>query len=432
VTARFVVALAAALTALSMGAAAQRAGAFGASRDHPAIAYSDGPVATAVTELVENIRRGKAQLTFDPVSGYLRSILDSLGVPIESQVLVYSETSFQAHKINRQNPRAVFFNDRVAVGWVRGGDVLEIAAQDPRQGTIFYQLPQRAARVEITRNDKCLACHLSWDTLAVPGPLVLSVLPRKSDDEYANGGSTNHASPISERWGGWFVTGIQVPARQMGNLELLQPSMPAAGPKPVPAPRSVDGLFELGGYPTPHSDVVALMVLEHQAHATNLITRAGWEYRVAATGDGAPLPAKPKLGAEQVSAGWPARVVEAVDELVDYLLFVDESPLPAPIRGSSGFAEKFAALGPRDQKGRSLRDLQLDTRLMRYPCSYMIYSPAFEGLPLPVKAAVFARISAVISGRDDRPKFARLTPADRAAMAEILRSTTPVSVRHFL
>jgi hypothetical protein len=412
----FVLSLVAALTAMSIGAAAQRAGAFGASRDHPAIAYSDGPVTTVVTELVEKIAQGRVQLAFDPSSGYLQSVLDALAVPIESQVLVYSETSFQARKINRQNPRAVFFNDRVAVGWVRGGDILEIAAQDPKQGTIFYQIPQREGAAEITRNDKCLACHLSWDTLAVPGPLVLSVLPRKTEDEYANGGLVNHMSPLAERWGGWFVTGMQVPALQMGNLDLLQPAMPASGPEPVPSRRSVEGLFDLGGYPTPFSDVVALMVLEHQAHATNLITRAGWEYRVAAT-DGRTLP---------------ARVVEAVDELVDYLLFVDEAPLATPVRGSAGFAEMFAALGPRDENGRSLHDLQLDTRLFRYPCSYMIYSPAFEGLPAEVKAAVFARISDVLTGRDTNPKYAHLTAADRAAIAAILRGTAPASVRHFL
>jgi hypothetical protein len=300
---------------------------------------------------------------------------------------------------------------------VRGAEVLEIAAQDPRQGTVFYQLPQRETGVEITRNEKCLACHLSWDTLAVPGPLVLSVLPRRSDDEYANGGAINHHSPISERWGGWFVTGSQVPARQMGNVELLQPKMPAAGAQPVPARRSVEGQFDLRGYPTPYSDVVALMVLEHQAHAVNLITRAGWEYRVASGGS------KGAVG---------ARVLEAVDELVDYFLFVDEAPIPTPIRGTSGFAEKFAAAGPRDSKGRSLRDLQLDTRLQRYPCSYMIYSPGFEGLPAEVKAAVLERISDVLSGRDSRPKYAHLTADDRTAIRQILTETLSAKVRHFL
>ena len=416
-TPRVILSAAAVVAAFSVGVAAQRAGAFSASRDHPAIGYTEGSTATAVTELMRKIQSGAVKLPFDPANGYLRSLLDALAIPVESQVLVFSETSFQARKISRKNPRAVYFTDRVAVGFVRGGDILEIAAQDPRQGTIFYQLPQSdTAGPRIARSDSCLSCHLSWETLAVPGLQVLTVFPRRSDDEYANGSHIDARSPIGERWGGWYVTGSRVPVHQMGNIELLQPAMPPAGAQPVAAPRSLEGAFDLRGYLTPYSDVVALMVLEHQAHATNLITRAGWEYRVNATDDGVLAPS----------------VQSAVDDLVDYLLFVDEAPLPSPIRGSSGFAEKFAAQGPRDSKGRSLRDLQLDTRLMRYPCSFMIYSPGVEGLPLPVKGAVYGQIAAIVDGRDRRPKFAHLSAADRRAIGEILRETSPATVRHFL
>ena len=152
------------------------------------------------------------------------------------------------------------------------------------------------------------------------------------------------------------------------------------------------------------------MVLEHQAHATNLITRAGWEYRLART--------------EALSGRALAPLVrEAVDDLVDYFLFVDEAPLSAPIKGTSGFAEKFSARGPRDGKGRSLRELQLQTRMMKYPLSYMIYSPGFLGLPPEVKAAVYARIDEILSGRDKKPKYAHLSAADRIAIAEILAAT---------
>jgi hypothetical protein len=315
-------------------------------------------------------------------------------------VLVYSQTSFQAPKINRANPRAIYFNDRAAVGFVRGGDLLEVAVQDPKQGTVFYALPQTASdRPTLMREDKCLSCHLSWDTRGVPGELVMSVFPRKSDEEYANGGLIDHRAPIAERWGGWYVTGARVP-ESMGNIELLQPQMPATGPRRVPARRSLAGQFEARGYPTLFSDVVALMVLEHQAHATNLITRAGWEQRI-----GSP------------------HVAVAVEELVDYLLFVAEAPLPHPVAGSSGFAEQFAAAGPRDTKGRSLRELGLQTRLFRYPLSYMIYSPGFAGLPGEVRQAVLTRVGAILSGQDTRKKYAHLTPAVRVAIQEILRDT---------
>jgi hypothetical protein len=137
-------------------------------------------------------------------------------------------------------------------------------------------------------------------------------------------------------------------------------------------------------------------------HAQNLITRAGWEYRIRSP-----------------------HVAAAVDELVDYLLFVEEAPLPHPIRGSSGFAEKFAASGPRDAKGRSLRDFDLTSRLMRYPLSYMIYSPGFAGLPDEVRSAVRARIDDVLSGKDANKKYAHLTPPVRAAIRDILADTMP-------
>ena len=253
-------------------------------------------------------------------------------------MLVYSETSFQAKRINKSNPRAIYFDDHVAVGWVRGGEVLEIAAQDPRQGTIFYTVQQsQAEKPRFSRNDGCLSCHLSWDTLAVPGPFVLTTLPRRSDRDYANGSSVDHRTPLGERWGGWYVTGERVP-RSMANLELIQPAMSESGPAPVAAKPSLANAFDLTGYLTPHSDIVALMVLEHQVHATNLITRAGWEFRLARTDAPATAAASP-------------RVREAVDDLVDYFLFVDEAPLQDARQGVVGIRGEVFGAGTARQAG---------------------------------------------------------------------------------
>ena len=258
-------------------ASAQRNDAFLASRDHEAIKYSTAPVSNAITALQDKLSRGELTLSFDPVSGYLKSVLEALAIPVESQVLVYAQTSFQAKRISRTNPRAVYFNDGVAVGWVRGGDVLEVAAQDPKQGVVFYTIPQTSGATPVlTRDDKCLRCHLTWDTRAVPGLFVQTVFPRRSDNEYANGFVIDHRVPLAERWGGWYVTGTRVP-ESMGNLELIQPKMPEQGPARVPAKASLEGTFDTRGFPTMFSDVVALMLLEHQVHATNLITRAGWD-----------------------------------------------------------------------------------------------------------------------------------------------------------
>lgn len=206
--------------------------------------------------------------------------------------------------------------------------------------------------------------------------------------------------PIDERWGGWFVTGKQVPTRHMGNQPMLQPT-PRKGLAQKLA--TVEGEFDTSRYLAHTSDIAALLVFDHQVHATNLITRLNWEAR----------------------AGTPARVDEAVNELVDYLLFVDEAPIPGRVEGASGFAEAFAAMGPRDSKGRSLRELKLEGRTMEYPLSYMIYTPMFDALPATARDAVAARLGVVLAGRDTRPKYAHLTPALRTAIVEILRETKP-------
>lgn len=388
---------------LSLASAiAQRPGAFGGDRDHPAIAYSTAAVNDPVAELNRKLADGSATLTFDEAgAGYLKSVLEALQIPVSSQMLAFAETSLQAKKINKGNPRAAYFKDDVAVAWVRNGDVLEMAGQDPRQGTVLYTLPQQPlAAPRFERNDTCLACHLSWDTLAVPGPVLQTVFPRQNELEYANGGFVDHRLPIDERWGGWFVTGKQVPTRHMGNQPMLQPT-PRKGLAQKLA--TVEGEFDTSRYLAHTSDIAALLVFDHQVHATNLITRLNWEAR----------------------AGTPARVDEAVNELVDYLLFVDEAPIPGRVEGASGFAEAFAAMGPRDSKGRSLRELKLEGRTMEYPLSYMIYTPMFDALPATARDAVAARLGVVLAGRDTRPKYAHLTPALRTAIVEILRETKP-------
>jgi hypothetical protein len=314
------VVVACALGASLASALAQRPGAFAGDRDHPAIAYSTAPVHDPVATLNRELAAGAKTLAYDaPAGGYLRAVLDALRVPVASQMLAFAETSLQASKIRRENPRAVYFNDVVSVAWIRGSDLLELAAQDPTQGVVLYTLTQAATgSPRFERNDTCLACHLSWDTLAVPGYVLQTVFPR----DYANGGFVDHRMPIDERWGGWFVTGARVPPRHMGNQPTLQPK-PRTGPTQKLA--TVQGEIDISQYLTPHSDVTALLVFDHQVHAANLMTRLNWEAR----------------------AGTPDRVEEAVDELTDYLLFVDEAPIPGRATGTSGFAEAFVSRGPK-------------------------------------------------------------------------------------
>ena len=376
-------------------------------RNHPAIAYATAPVSDPVARLNERLRRGEVTLEKNEQSGYLPSVLSALGVSIDSQVLVFSKTSFQAPRINPTNPRAIFFNDSVSVGWVRGGPVLEFVAQDPKQGSIFYTLEQSAAGTpQFERNDTCVMCHVSEATHYVPGLFVGSVFPSVNGTTmYGPAYTTDHRSPFELRWGGWFVTGTHQANRHMGNAVATDPSDLGAmiTPETVHV-TNLTGRFDMTGYVSPYSDIVALLVLEHQAQMLNLITRVGWEARVG--GEVAHRP-----------------FASAVEEFVDYLLFIDESPLPGPIAGPTPFAKRISESGPRDARGRSLRDLDLTHRLLKYPCSYLIYSEAFDALPAEAKDAVYQRMWEVLNGRATDARYSVLSADDRTAIIEILRDT---------
>ena len=374
-----------------------------AAVDHPAIQYSSRPVHDAVSSL-------SGPLAFDEDSGYLKSLLAALEISVESQITVFTQTGIQGRRTGPANPRALYFNDTTVVGWVRGGPFLEMVSQDPEQGIIFYTLdqekvekPQPERRVE-----PCLTCHESYNSLGVPGMLARSLFPSPMGEALYPLGSflTDHRSPLEQRWGGWYVTGKVGANRHMGNAFVTDQDKPEAmvNEKTLQAD-SLAGKFDTRGFPSAYSDVVALMVFDHQAHMSNLITRIAWETRVA-------IQEKRKVEAAQEAK-----------EFVDYLLFVDEAALKSPIEGVSGFAKKFASLGPFDGKGRSFRQFDLERRMMRYPCSYMIYTEAFDAIPAPAKDAIYQRMWQILSGGDKDPKYSRLSPADRRAVIEILRDT---------
>ncbi|HEY6443198.1 MAG TPA: hypothetical protein VIY66_07660 [Candidatus Acidoferrales bacterium] len=389
-----------------------------ADLDQPAIQYNSQTLHDPGTQLNRKIQFGEVHLKFDGPQGYLRSVLDALDVPIQSQLVVFSKTSFQADRINPRNPRSLFFSDSVVVGWVHGGPIIEVAAEDPKQGMIFYTLSQNPARqVRLSRDINCLACHVSYATLGVPGTLMRSVFP-EPDGATVSGSEqylTEDRSPFAQRWGGWYVTGSTGWMPHMGNSVVnkagkLQPMSPGQGSNL----ESLQGHFDTAAYLSPYSDVVALMVFEHQMHMMNLFTRAGWDVRRSSYRD--------EMNPEKGHAATDRLVRQTARELVDYMLFVDEAPMTSRVEGTSGFAEKFSSEGPTDRQGRSLRQFDLQHRLMRYPCSYMIYSDAFDALPDEVKSAVYERMWKILSGQE-KEKYGRLTFADRKDIVEILRDT---------
>jgi hypothetical protein len=197
--------------------------------------------------------------------------------------MVYTQTSLQAPHIKMDNPRAIYFNDTVSVGYIRGAGLIEVVAQDPKMGSVFYTVREEpASQATFGRDQQCLRCHLSWDTLGVPGMERVDDLPSQERERLRQWRLVDHYRPISERWGGWYVTGKKVPPRHMGNYPLI---LPKGITSPPPARVSLEGQFDLDGYLTPYSDIVALMVLEHQAHFANLSParpgKRGWARRCA-------------------------------------------------------------------------------------------------------------------------------------------------------
>ncbi len=385
--------------------------------DHPAIQFLERSTADPVARLQKRLETGEEKLELHPLWGYLPDLLKHLGVPVDSQALVFSKTSSQVSRISPFSPRAIYFNDEVAVGYVQNSPVLELSSLDPQQGTVFYtflNLPDAGEPGFLRQEMDCLQCHMSPATLNIPGVMVSSVYPPDYNAPFARAGSfvTDHRTPLEDRWRGWYVTGLHGAIRHGGNLPVDASERPPESElRRSQNLTSLDERLDTSAYLAPTSDIVALLTLEHQTRMTNLLTRIGWETRIAAA-DGKLPEFQPRLSA-------------VIDELVTYLLFTDEAPLRSPIQGVSTFTKTFPQRGPRDPQGRSLRDFDLEKRLFRYPLSYLIYSPAFDSLPDLAREGIYRKLYDILTGQDASPKFAYLVAEDRRAVLEILRDTKP-------
>lgn len=395
--------------------------------DSDPINYSKTAATDPVSNLQERVAKGTVKLQKGS-HGYLESVLRGLDIPVSSQVLVYSKTSFQRDRISPSSPRALYFNDDVYIGWVQGGTVLEVSAADPQLGATFYVLEQDSTAPKFVRQSyECLSCHASSLTGGYPGHTIRSVYTGRDGQPLLAAGTfiTTDESPMEQRFGGWYVTGTHGEQYHMGNLFVRNTEEAdnldrSRGANVL----NLKKFFDTSAYLTPHSDLVALMVLQHQVNVHNLITRAGYDTRRALHFEkllnrdlGRPEGFRSDSTASRIRAG--------CEPLVKGLLFADAAPLAGPIRGTSTFAADFSRRGVRDRQGRSLKDLDLKTRLFRFPCSYLIYSEAFNALPAEAKAYVYGRLWDVLDGKDPGQDFKNLTPADRETVRDILVETKP-------
>lgn len=395
------------------------------------INYATAPVRDAVALLQEKLDQGEASLTWDEEHGWLPSVLEQLNVPQSSQLLVFSKTSLQLRRIMPSRPRALYFNDETYIGWVQRGDVVEVSTVDPEQGAIFYTLKQQISESPKFVRDRgqCLICHASSRTKGVPGHLVRSVYPSRDGQPHFGLGTitTDHATPFEKRFGGWYVTGTHGGMRHLGNAIADDNRKDPIDPEPGANLASLGRLFRTSPYLQQTSDLVAMMVLEHQAQMHNLITRASFETRRAKHHDDV-MNAALKRPKDYCSDSTGRRIASAADKLVEYLLFKDEFRLTSPVSGVSGFADEFSTRGPRDSQGRSLREFDLETRMFKYPCSFLIYSEAFDALPPATLDVVYTRLLDVLSDSSEPASddaFAHLSRADRIAIREILAETKP-------
>lgn len=394
--------------------------------DHGIVAYSKTAPTDPIAQLQRRIDSGETQLKSDPRRGYLPAILSALNVPISSQSLVFSKTSFQFTQIAPSRPRALYFNDDVYVGHVQGSPVLEFASVDPKLGAVFYTLDEEEKGPPKFHREIyfCLICHdTALITGGVPGFMALSVLPDKEGNAIRSAPSNpmSDQTPFSERWGGWYVTGTHGAQRHRGNtllplgIAMLDRMDWSKGANLT----SLDKLIDTREYLTPQSDIVALIALTHQTRMHNLMTRANYETQRA-------LHDEESTGVRpggNYSAITTERIRAAVEPLVRGMFFVNEAPLTDTVQGA-GFAAEFQKSGIRDRKGRSLKDLDLNHRFLKYPLSYLIYSPAFDALPGPARDLFYERAGAVLAGTDTAA-FGNLSAEDRAAIFEILMDTKP-------
>jgi hypothetical protein len=378
--------------------------------DEETINYDKTKDTGPVARLQARIDHGTAKVRYDPAYGFLPDLLKELNISPTSQMLVFSKTSFQRERISPQTPRAIFFGDDAYVGFIPGAPLLEVSSADPNLGAVFYTLDQKPSeKPHLTRTDQCLECHASSKNLGVPGHLVRSFVTGEDGVvDLATGISpVTHRTPLAERWGGWYVTGTHGTQVHRGNL-IGKAAFARQEKEPNYRGNVVDlsRFFDTSRYLTPHSDIVALMVLEHETHMHNFITRLHFAATLTL--------------AQYGHVRYLSSVTEA---FLKYLLFTEESPLTAPIRGTSGFSEWFAKQGPTDPHGRSLRQFDLTTRLFKYPCSFLIYSEAFQSLPAPIKDQIYHRLWEILTGRDTQPEFARISPETKRAILEILAAT---------
>lgn len=399
--------------------------------EQPPINYSATPPNDAIAPLRARLASGDLKFAGNDRQ-VLHSLLRELQIPIESQVVVFSKTSLQRQRIRPEHPRAIYFSDTCYVGWVPGG-LMEVTAMDPVMGPIFYALDPAAIRTNASncfvRDSDCLRCHGGAFARGIPGVFVRSLFTDEHGEPMLKYGSevVDFRTPFTNRWGGWYVTGKHGTALHRGNVWARD----RAGELEVDLKRGANvtdlsRFFDVDSLLTNSSDIVALLVLEHQTAMQNTLTRASLNCRrMLVYQKNLQRELKEQVTDELVYDSVKSVFDGAAREIVDDLLFQGEAALPAGLEGARAFQQAFQRNARRTADGLSLKDFSLKGHMFQHRCSYLIYSEAFLQLPVQLKQRVYARLTAVLKAKQPDPRFAYLNEAERQRILDILRATHP-------
>ncbi len=379
--------------------------------DKPPHNYWSRPLQDPFSRLKADLEAGKVNLNRSSERAFVASLLKVLEIPASSQMLVFSTTSLQLRLISPSNPRALYFNDDLYLGYVPGGRI-EIVSMDPEVGGIYYifDIPRGEQPLKLERSDRCMNCHASDDTGQVPGLVIKSVVPGPQ------GGSltafrleqTGHGIPFEQRFGGWYLTGKHGITNHWGNLT---GRLSAQGLATFPV--QPGSAFSFARYPVATSDVLPQLLHEHQAGFVNRAVEAAYRIRTDLY-----------LSHDRLPAAQVKELDEQAHLLTRYLLFADEVPLPAGgIGGDAVYKADFLRSRRAAQNGASLKDFDLQTRLFKNRCSYMIYSVTFQGLPMVLKQRVYAYLQAALKTEKPEAEYAYLSTSEKTSIRTILKET---------
>ena len=358
------------------------------------------------------LEAGTVKLDASSEQSFLLSLLRALEIPPTSQMLVFSTTSLQLSLISPRNPRAIYFNEDVYIGYVPGGKV-EVISTDPDLGPVFYifDIPRQEGLVpRIERATRCMNCHAGDEMGWLPGILIKSVIPGTI------GGSlesfrqeiTGHAVPLTLRFGGWHVTGAGNFTNHWGNI-IGQSSPQGLVKYPILPGRQ----FNFARYPVATSDFLAHLLHEHQAGFVNRAVEAIYKTRSFLD-----------EGQGKLSLAHSTELEKQARLFTRYLLFADEVSLPmGGVTGDAALKADFLKGRRVTRAGISLKDFDLRTKMFLNRCSYMIYSSAFQGLPPMMKGLVYKRLGEALNTTIPDKEYVYLPAAEKLAIRQILRET---------